>query len=108
MARSGIVYTPGGAGTAQEIFTDAAQNTNTLYEVRSPMVFLDRDFHERAEPELVDGVKRQAARFGWSDLVKVVDDVDEAVAFLLAHDPDHGGVTPDDVAAPRRRRPDHR
>jgi predicted Rossmann-fold nucleotide-binding protein len=46
LARAGIVYTPGGAGTAQEIFTDAAQNTNTLYEVRSPMVFLGRHFHE--------------------------------------------------------------
>ena len=60
LARSGVVYTPGGAGTAQEIFTDAAQNTNTLYEVRSPMVFLGRDFHEREQPELVLAVRRQA------------------------------------------------
>src|SRR5262245_43631414 len=51
LARAGVVYTPGGAGTAQEIFTDAAQNTNTLYEVRSPMVFLGRAFHEHEEPE---------------------------------------------------------
>jgi predicted Rossmann-fold nucleotide-binding protein len=108
LARSGIVYTPGGAGTAQEIFTDAAQNTNTLYEVRSPMVFLGRRFHDHDEPELVLAVRRQAARFGWSDLVAVVDDVDEAVAFVNAHDPDQGGVDPDDIVAPRRRRPDRR
>ncbi len=108
LARSGVMYTPGGAGTAQEIFTDSAQNTNTLYEVRSPMVFLGRQFHERDEPELVTLVRRQAARFGWSDLVTVVDDIDDAVAFVLAHDPDRDGAELDDVVATRRRRPDHR
>jgi predicted Rossmann-fold nucleotide-binding protein len=104
LARSAVVYTPGGAGTAQEIFTDAAQNTNTLYEVRSPMVFLGRDFYEREEPELVLAVRRQAARFGWSELVTVVDDIDDAVAFVLAHDPDGAGDGP--TVARRRRRPD--
>jgi predicted Rossmann-fold nucleotide-binding protein len=88
LARSGVIYTPGGAGTAQEIFTDAAQNTNTLYEVRSPMVFFGRVFHEELEPELVEAVRRQAARFGWAELVAVVDDVDAAVEFVRDHDPD--------------------
>jgi predicted Rossmann-fold nucleotide-binding protein len=102
LARSGVVYTPGGAGTAQEIFTDAAQNTNTLYEVRSPMVFLGRAFHEREQPELLAAVRRQAATFGWSELVAVVDDVDDAVAFVREHDPD-GAL---DGLARHRRRPD--
>ena len=101
LARSGVVYAPGGAGTTQEIFTDAAQNTNTLYEVRSPMVFLGRDFHEHEEPELVLAVRRQAARFGWSELVTVVDDVVDAVAFVLAHDPEVGATV-----ARRRERPE--
>jgi len=102
IARSGVVYTPGGSGTAQEIFTDAAQNTNTLYEVRSPMVFFGRDFYERMQPELLGALRRQADQFGWAELVTVVDQVDEAVAFVDAHDPDgaRGGV------ARRRRRPD--
>ena len=104
LARSGVVYAPGGAGTAQEIFTDAAQNTNTLYEVRSPMVFLSRDFYEREEPELVLAVRRQAARFGWTELVTVVDDVDDAVAFVLAHDPD-GAPDGGSAVARGRRRP---
>jgi hypothetical protein len=72
------------------------------------MVFLGRDFHERDEPELVLAVRRQAARFGWSDLVTVVDDADDAVAFVVAHDPDRDGADPDDVVATRRRRPDRR
>jgi predicted Rossmann-fold nucleotide-binding protein len=88
LARSGVIYTPGGAGTAQEIFTDAAQNTNTLYEVRSPMVFFGRAFHEEQEPELVAAVRRQAMHFGWATLVAVVDDVDAAVEFVRQHDPD--------------------
>ena len=71
LARAGVVYAPGGAGTAQEIFTDAAQNTNTLYEVRSPMVFFERAFYEEAEPELLAAVRRRAAAFGWAGLVTV-------------------------------------
>jgi predicted Rossmann-fold nucleotide-binding protein len=88
IARSGVVYAPGGAGTEQEIFTDAAQNSLTLYEVRSPMVFLSRSFFEQDRPELVAGVRRQAKDFGWHDLVTVVDTAEEAVAFLGAHQPD--------------------
>jgi catechol 2,3-dioxygenase-like lactoylglutathione lyase family enzyme len=84
----------------------AAQNTNTLYDVRSPMVFLGRDFHEREEPELVLAVRRQAERFGWSGLTTVVDDVDDAVAFVLAHDPDGAVDDEGDTLARGRRRPD--
>jgi len=104
LARSGVVYTPGGAGTAQEIFTDAAQNTNTLYDVRSPMVFFERAFYEHAEPELLVAVRRQAAAVGWAELVTVVDDAADAVAFLRAHDPDDVGAT----VARGRRRPESR
>jgi predicted Rossmann-fold nucleotide-binding protein len=108
LARSGVVYTPGGAGTAQEIFTDAAQNTNTLYEVRSPMVFLGRAFHELQEPELLIAVRRQAARFGWAELVAVVDDVDDAVAFVVEHDPDRVSDGPHASLARGRQRPERR
>ncbi len=101
LARAGVVYAPGGAGTAQEIFTDAAQNTNTLYEVRSPMVFFGRDFHEQEQPELVAAVRRQAQQFGWSELVAVLDDVDSVVEFLQRHDPDGAATT----VTRRRHRP---
>ena len=99
-----MVYAPGGAGTAQEIFTDAAENTNTLYEVRSPMVFFERAFYEEAEPELLAAVRRQAAAFGWAELVTVADDAADVLAFLGAHDPDDRGST----VARVRRRPDAR
>jgi predicted Rossmann-fold nucleotide-binding protein len=92
IARSGVVYAPGGAGTEQEIFTDAAQNSLTLYTVRSPMVFLGRQFFGTERSELVAAVRRQADAFGWGELVFTCDDPLEAVAFIAAHDPDASGM----------------
>jgi predicted Rossmann-fold nucleotide-binding protein len=91
IARSGVVYAPGGAGTEQEIFTDTAQNSLTLYKVRSPMIFFGRQFFEHERGEIVTAARRQAGTFGWSDLISVSDDPDEIVAFIEAHDPDGAG-----------------
>jgi predicted Rossmann-fold nucleotide-binding protein len=91
VARSGVVYAPGTAGTEEEIFTDTAQNSLTLYEVRSPMVFLGRRFFELEHPELVTAARRQATRYGWADLFTVCDEPEEVVAFIRAHDPDEAG-----------------
>lgn len=44
IAVDGIVYAPGGAGTVQEVFQDAAQNVYRVVDGRfSPMAFLDLD-----------------------------------------------------------------
>jgi predicted Rossmann-fold nucleotide-binding protein len=88
IARSGVVYAAGGAGTEQEIFTDTAQNSLTLYRVRSPMVFFGTAHFSRERPELLTAVHRQATTFGWDTLVSVLDDPAEVVAFIRAHDPD--------------------
>ena len=101
IARSGVVYAPGTAGTEEEIFTDTAQNSLTLYEVRSPMVFLGRQFFEREHPELVTVARRQATQYGWADLFAVCDGPEEVVAFISAHDPDEAGRA---VFERRRRR----
>jgi predicted Rossmann-fold nucleotide-binding protein len=91
IARSGVVYAPGGAGTEQEIFTDSAQNSLTLYAVRSPVVFFGCRYFEQERPELLTAVRRQATEFGWSELVAVFDEPDEVVAFIAANDPDGSG-----------------
>jgi len=44
IAYGGIVFTPGSAGTMQEIFQEAVQNHYLTYEISSPMVFLGRKF----------------------------------------------------------------
>lgn len=44
IAKGGIVYAPGSAGTMQEIFQDAVQNHYLSFGYASPMVFLDTDY----------------------------------------------------------------
>ncbi|MCQ2195841.1 MAG: hypothetical protein MJZ28_12965 [Paludibacteraceae bacterium] len=50
IAKGGIVYTPGSAGTIQEIFQDAAQNHYCTFGYSSPMVFLGVDFFTKDVP----------------------------------------------------------
>jgi len=41
LAKGGIIFTPGSAGTIQEIFQDATQNHYLSFDVASPMIFMD-------------------------------------------------------------------
>ena len=72
VASAGIVFAPGGAGTMQEIFQDAAQNAYNVFG-RSPMVFLDRR-HYCDETGLYPALQRQAERLGFADLLSVADE----------------------------------
>jgi predicted Rossmann-fold nucleotide-binding protein len=81
VASAGIVFAPGGAGTMQEIFQDAAQNAYRS-RGRSPMVFLDRR-HYCDETGLYPAVQRQAARLGFADLLSIEDEPEE----ILEHFP---------------------
>jgi predicted Rossmann-fold nucleotide-binding protein len=75
VATAGIVFAPGGAGTMQEIFQDAAQNADRIFG-RSPMAFLDTG-HYCAETGLYPALKRQAQRLGFSDLLSVGDEPEQ-------------------------------
>jgi len=75
VARAGIVFAPGGAGTMQEIFQDAAQNAYRAFG-RSPMAFLDTH-HYCVETYLYPALERQAARLGFADLLSVGDEPEE-------------------------------
>lgn len=44
IAKGGIIYTPGSAGTMQEIFQDAVQNHYLSFGYASPMIFLDKEY----------------------------------------------------------------
>ncbi|AKJ07551.1 putative Rossmann-fold nucleotide-binding protein [Archangium gephyra] len=50
IARGGVIYSPGSAGTIQEIFQDACQNHYNTVGVISPMIFLGQDFWTRTRP----------------------------------------------------------
>jgi len=77
VATAGIVFAPGGAGTMQEIFQDAAQNAYRTFG-RSPMAFLDTR-HYCADTGLYPALQRQAVRFGFADLLSVSDEPEQVL-----------------------------
>lgn len=50
IAKGGIVYSPGSAGTMQEIFQDAVQNHYLSFGYSSPMIFLGKEFWTEEMP----------------------------------------------------------
>ena len=50
LAFGGIIYSPGSAGTMQEIFQDAVQNHYLSFGFSSPMVFLGKKFWTEEMP----------------------------------------------------------
>ncbi len=50
LAGGGVIYTPGSAGTLQEVFQDAVQNHYLSYGYASPMVFYNKDYWTREVP----------------------------------------------------------
>ena len=50
IARGGIIYTPGSAGTLQEIFQAAVQNHYLVFGYPSPMIFLGKAFWTEEVP----------------------------------------------------------
>jgi predicted Rossmann-fold nucleotide-binding protein len=77
VATAGIVFAPGGAGTMQEIFQDAAQNAYRTFG-RSPMAFLDTQ-HYCVETGLYPALERQATRLGFADLLSVSDEPEQTL-----------------------------
>jgi predicted Rossmann-fold nucleotide-binding protein len=93
VATAGIVFAPGGAGTMQEIFQDAAQNAYKVFG-RSPMAFLDRQ-HYCADTGLYPALQRQAERLGFPDLLSVADEPAEILnQFPAQPSPLHPADTP--------------
>ena len=85
IARRGIVFAPGQAGTVQELFQDAAQNSYFALGEASPMILLGREFWTTTMPAepLLEAINPAAP---WHDIVTVVDTGVEAVdALRLFH-----------------------
>jgi len=80
----GIIYTPGSAGTVQEVFQDAVQNHYLTYGISSPMIFLGVDFWTNQLPvyPLLDEMMR-TGRYK-NLLLTLTDDPDEVVAAIEA------------------------
>ena len=50
IAKGGVIYSPGSAGTMQEIFQDAVQNHYLSFGYASPMIFLGTDYWTEEMP----------------------------------------------------------
>jgi predicted Rossmann-fold nucleotide-binding protein len=85
IATGGIVYSPGSAGTIQEIFQDACQNHYNTVGVVSPMIFLGREFWTRTRPiypllaQLAQG--QEYARY-----LRITDSLEEIIQALEEYD----------------------
>ncbi|MCB0652051.1 MAG: hypothetical protein KDC85_12305 [Saprospiraceae bacterium] len=50
VAKGGVIFAPGSAGTIQEVFQDIAQNHYESFGYASPMVFLDKEYWSYDRP----------------------------------------------------------
>ncbi len=84
IAKGGIVYTPGSAGTMQEIFQDATQNHYESFGYASPMIFMGEEFWTQeipVYPLLSSLMKRGRYR---NLLLTLTDKQEEMVSVLKA------------------------
>ena len=83
IAYGGIIYTPGSAGTMQEIFQDAVQNHYLSFGFSSPMIFLGKDFWTEQIP--IYPLLQDLTHTGMYKnlLLSLTDDSDEVIQQLL-------------------------
>lgn len=84
VAKGGIIYSPGSAGTLQEIFQDAAQNHYESVGYSSPMVFFGKDYFTNeipVYPLLEDLLERGKYK---CLLLSITDSKDEVINTILS------------------------
>lgn len=87
IATHGVVYTPGAAGTVQEVFMDATQNHYAVFGVISPMVFLDSAYwaDDRLAAPLL--LRQLAGDRPYANMIGVFDDSEDVVDFITSRPP---------------------
>ena len=84
VAVGGIIFTPGSAGTIQEIFQEAAQDHYKTCDVSSPMAFMGVDYFTREIP-VYPFLEDMMARGKYHDLLlSISDDPEDIVREILA------------------------
>ena len=87
IAKGGVIYTPGSAGTMQEIFQDAVQNHYLTVEYASPMAFLDVDYWTNELPVYPMLEELQNRGRYRNLLLSISDDVTDIVQTILDFNP---------------------
>ncbi|MEO0323188.1 MAG: hypothetical protein AAF447_09540 [Myxococcota bacterium] len=85
IARHGVIFAPGSAGTTQEIFQDAAQNHYRTFGAPSPMVLFGKDYWTRVRPvwPLLEHVARGE---DYGQLLSITDAEADVVAAIESYD----------------------
>ena len=78
IAKGGIIFAPGSAGTVQEIFQEAAQNHYATFGNISPMVFLNRTYWEMDKP-VYPLLQKLAEGHKYGELLAISDDGPDVV-----------------------------
>jgi hypothetical protein len=87
IARHGVIFTPGSAGTIQEVFQDAAQNHYaTAPGFASPMVFFGATYGRRTKPEF-PLLEQLAAGHAYASLLFLSDEVEAIVDRIVRFRP---------------------
>ncbi len=85
LAKQGVIYSEGKAGTIQEIFQDGAQNYYETFGHASPMVMFGVEYWQTTYP--VVPVLKQLFRDDFDKYLLVTDNVDEAAEFIEKFSP---------------------
>ena len=86
IAIGGIIFSPGSAGTIQELFQDAAQNHYVTTGWVSPMILLDTEYWTTDKP-IYSVFRELAENEEYGSLVTLVDGHDAVVEFLENNPP---------------------
>lgn len=87
IAKGGVIYSPGSAGTMQEIFQDAAQNHYISFGYASPMAFLGTNYWTQELPaySLLQNMV-ETGRYK-NLLLSLTDNIDDIINTIMAFKP---------------------
>lgn len=83
IAKGGVIYSPGSAGTMQEIFQDAVQNHYLSFGYASPMIFFGKDYWTDEMP-VYPLMQHLCSKGKYRNLlISLTDSTDEAVKTII-------------------------
>ena len=88
IAKGGIIFAPGSAGTVQEIFQEAAQNHYATFGNISPMVFLNQNYWKVEKP-VYPLLQKLAEGHKYGELLAISDSVSEIVKTICLFTEEH-------------------
>lgn len=87
IARAGVVFAPGGAGTVQEVFQDGAINAYARARDQVPMLFVGCEHFADSGIYALAASMAERAPMPYRHLLTLTDDLDEALAHIESPPP---------------------